>query len=108
MENIITPLAKSVLISLGLNATASEDEGIHKKKKMLGSGCRSSFSALRPLLRDALHKITPIISNDEIGDIIKIVKSLEDPGLLSEGVSETIQNEAKEQKRRILSMLLGT
>ena len=41
-------------------------------------------------------------------DIIKIVKSLEDFGLLLKGVSETIQNEAKEQKRRFLSMLLGT
>ena len=41
-------------------------------------------------------------------DIIKLVKSLEDSGLLLEGVSETIQNEAKEQKGRFLSMLLGT
>ena len=40
-------------------------------------------------------------------DIIKIVKSLEDSGLLLEGVSETIQNEAKEQKGGFLSMLLG-
>ena len=41
-------------------------------------------------------------------DIIKIVESLEDSGLLSEGVSETIWNEAKEQKGGFLSMLLGT
>ena len=34
-------------------------------------------------------------------DIMKIVKSLEDSGLLLKGVSETIQNELKEQKRRI-------
>ena len=40
-------------------------------------------------------------------DIIKIVKSLEDSGLLLKGVSETIQNEAKEQKVGFLSMLLG-
>ena len=40
--------------------------------------------------------------------ILKIVKSLEDSGLLSEGVSETIKNEAKEQKGRFLSMLLST
>ena len=38
----------------------------------------------------------------------KIAKSLEDSGLLLEGVSETIQNEAKEQKGGFLSMLLGT
>ena len=34
------------------------------------------------------------MSNDEMEDIIKIVKSLEDYGLLSRGVSKTIQNEA--------------
>ena len=41
-------------------------------------------------------------------DILKIVKSLEDSGVLLKGVSETIQNEAKEQKGGFLSMLLGT
>ena len=41
-------------------------------------------------------------------DIIKIVKSLEDSALLLKGVSETVQNEAKEQKGGFLSMLLGT
>ena len=41
-------------------------------------------------------------------DIIEIVKSLKDSGLLFKGVSETIQNEAKEQKGGFLSMLLGT
>ena len=40
--------------------------------------------------------------------IIEIVKSLEDSGLLLKRVSETIQNEAKEQKGGYLSMLLGT
>ena len=51
---------------------------------------------------------TLIISNDEIEDIIKIVKSLEDYGLLLKGVTETVQNEVKEQKGGFLSMLLGT
>ena len=51
---------------------------------------------------------TLIISNDEIRDIIKIVKSLEGSGLLLEGATETVQNEVKEQKGRFLSMLLGT
>ena len=41
-------------------------------------------------------------------DILKIVRSLEDSGLLLKGVSETIQNESKEQKGGFLSMLLGT
>ena len=88
---MIKPLAKSVLIPLGLTAAASvADAGIHKK--ILGS-----------------RNMTPlIISNDEIEDIIKIVKSLEDSGLLLKGVTETVQNEVKEQKGGFLSMLLGT
>ena len=40
-------------------------------------------------------------------DIIKIVKSLEDSGLLLKGVTKTVQNEVKEQKGEFLSMLLG-
>ena len=51
---------------------------------------------------------TLIISNNEIEDIIKIVKSLEDSGLLLKGVTETVQNEVKERKGGFLSMLLGT
>ena len=50
---------------------------------------------------------TLIISNDEIHDIIKIVKSLEDSGLLIEGVTKTVQNEVKEQKGGFFSALLG-
>ena len=41
-------------------------------------------------------------------DIIKTVKSLEDSGLLLKGVAETVQNEVKEKKGGVLSMLLGT
>ena len=59
-------------------------------KKILGSG-----------------NTTLIISNNEIEDIIKIVKSLEDSGLLLKGVTETVQNEI-EQKGGFLSMLLDT
>ena len=51
---------------------------------------------------------TLIISNNEIEDIIKIVKSLEDSGLLLTGVTETVQNEIKEQKGGFFSMLLST
>ena len=43
----------------------------------------------------ASHNTTLIISNDEMEDIIKIVKSLEDSGLLLKGVTETVQNEVK-------------
>ena len=93
MKNVIKPLAKSVLIPLGLTAAASAaDAGIHKK--ILGSGHHPSFTTL-------------ILSNNEMEDIIKIVKSLEDSGLLLKGVTKTVPNEVKEQKGGFLSMLLG-
>ena len=41
-------------------------------------------------------------------NLIKIVKSLDDSGLLLKGVTESVQNEVKEQKGGFLSMLLGT
>ena len=51
---------------------------------------------------------TPLILlNKDIEDLIKIVKSLEDSGLLLKGVMESVQNEVTEQKGGFLSMLLG-
>ena len=50
---------------------------------------------------------TLIISNDEMNDIMKIVKSLEESGLLIKSISKIIQNEAKEQKDGFISILLG-
>ena len=77
IKNVIKPLAKSVLIPLGLTAAASAaDAGIHKK--ILGSG-----------------NTTLIISNNEMEDIIKTIKLLEDSSLLLKGVTETVQNEVK-------------
>ena len=92
MKSVIKPLAKSVLIPSGLTAAASAtNAGIHKK--ILGFGHNNT---------------TLIISNDEMDDFLKIVKSLGDSGVLLKGVSETIQHEAKEQRGGFLSMLLGT
>ena len=88
--DVLTPLANSVLKALELTAAASAtDAAIHKE--MFGSGTT-----------------TLIISNDEINDTMKIIKSLEESSLLIKDVSKTIRNEAKEQKRGFLSMLLGT
>ena len=69
-----------------------------------------SGSGERPLDLALPHhnNTTLIISNDEMDDILKVVKSLEDSGVLSKGVSETIQKEAKEQRGGFLGMLLGT
>ena len=77
MKNVIKPLNKNVLIPLVLIAAAlAADAGIHAK--ILGYA-----------------RTTLIISNDEMEDMIKIVKSTGDSGLLLKGTSETIQNKAK-------------
>ena len=49
-----------------------------------------------------------IISNEAMNDVMKIVKSLEESGLLIKGVGKTNKNEAKEQKGGFLGMLIGT
>ena len=90
IKHVIKPLAKTVLIPLGLTTAASAaDAGIHKK--ILGS-----------------DSTTLIISNEKINYIIKIVQALEDFNILLKGVTETVKNETKEQKGGFLSMLLGT
>ena len=90
LMKVAMPLAKNVLVPLGLSAAMSAIDG-SIKKNLLGSGTT-----------------TLIISNDEMNDIIKIVKSLEDSGVILKGVSEIIQHEAKEQRGGFPSMLLGT
>ena len=82
--NVLKPLAKSVLIPLRLTAAASAtDAAIHKK--MFGSG----FTTL-------------IISNEEMNDFMKTVKSLEESQLLIKGVSETIKMRQKNKKEGFL------
>ena len=87
MKNVLKPLAKSVLIPLGLTAaTSATDAAIHKK--MFGSG-----------------NTTLIISNEEMNDIMKIVKSFEGCGLSIKGASETFKNEQKNNRGGFLRML---
>ena len=70
MKNILKQLAKSVLIPLRLTAAASAtDTSVYKN--MFGSGMT-----------------TLIISNEEMSDILKIVKSLEESGLLTTGLAD--------------------
>ena len=87
------PLLKSVVKPLGmlvLTAAASAT-GAAINKKILGSG----------------NHTTLIISNDDMQDLLKIAKSLEDSGILLNGITETVKNEVKVQKGGFLSMLLG-
>ena len=97
-ENLLKALAKSVLMSLRVIAAASAiDAAIHKK--MISSGGRSSDLTKWTILN---------ISNEEMKDVMKTIKSLKESGLWIKGMSETIKNEAKEQKEGFFRMLLGT
>ena len=71
MRNVLTPLAKSVLVPLELPAATIQQKNF------------------------GLDTTALIISNEQMDDIMKIFKSLEESGLLKEGVSKTIKNKAK-------------
>ena len=75
--NVLKPLAKSILVPLRSTAAASATDAAIQKN-IYGSGTT-----------------TLIICKEEMEDIMKIYKSLEESGLLIKGVSETIKNEAK-------------
>ena len=80
MKNVIQTLAISVLIPLGITAAASTaDAEIHNK--ILDSGTTILT-----------------ISNEEMEGIMKIIKSVEDSGILLKGVTEIIRNKKKTKK----------
>ena len=81
LMKVAIPSAKNVLAPLGITAAASAiNAGI--QKKIHGSGAT-----------------TLIISNEKMNNIMKIVQTLEDSNILLKGVTKTINNETKEQKR---------
>ena len=88
--NVLKPLAKSVLIPLGLTATASTTDAAILKK---------IFGSDTTLLT---------VSSEEMNGIMKTVKSLEESRLLIKGVTQTIIIEEKEQKGGFLGMLVAT
>ena len=88
------PLLKSAVKPvgmLGLMAAASATDAAINKK-ILGSG----------------NQTTLIISNDDMQDLLKIVKSLKNSSILLNGITETVKNEVKEQRGGFLSMFLDT
>ena len=88
IKNVIKPLARFTA------AATVADAGIHKK--ILGSGRRHSFSS-------ASHNTTTlIIFNNEMKDIIKIVKSLEDSDLLLKGLLKQFKMKQKNKKEDFL------
>ena len=86
---VAMPLAKNVLAPLGLTAAMSAIDG-SIQKKIRGSGVKL------------------IIEQEDMKDIMKIIKALENSGILLKGVSKTSKNETKGQRDGFLSMLLGT
>ena len=86
---VAMPLAKNVLAPLGLTAAMSAIDGSIQKK-----------------IHDQEVKL--IIEQEDMNDILKIIEALENSGILLKGVSETIENETKEQRGGFLSMLIGT
>ena len=89
LMKVALPLAKYVLAPLGLTAAMSAIDG-SIQKKIHGSGVKL------------------IIEQEDMNDIMEIIKALENSGILLNGVSKTIKNETKEQRGGFLSMLLGT
>ena len=86
---VAMPLAKNVLAPLGLTAAMPANDGSIQKK-----------------IHDSGIKL--IIEQEDMKDIMKIIEALENSGILLKGVSKTIENETKEQRGGLLSMLLGT
>ena len=86
---VALPLAKNVLAPLGLTAAMSAIDG-SIQKKIHGLGVKL------------------IIEKEDMNDIMKIIKALENSDILLKGESKTIKNETKEQRGGFLSMLLGT
>ena len=86
---VAMPLAKNVLVPLGLTAAMSAIDG-SIQKKIHGSGVKL------------------IVEQEDLKNVMKIIKALEHSSILLKEVSKAIKNETKEQKGGFLSMLLGT
>ena len=95
LMKVAMPLAKNVLTPLGLTAAMSAIDG-SIQKKIHGSGATKGAGV----------KLN--IEQEDMKDIMKIIKVLENSGILLKGVSKAIKNETKEQRGGFLSMLLGT
>ena len=92
---VAMPLAKNVLAPLSLTAAMSAIVG-SIQNKIHGSGATKGAG------------VKLIIEQEDMNDIMKVIKALENSGILLKGVSKAIKNETKEQKGGFLSMLLGT
>ena len=91
LTKIVIPLARDNLPGLVSNLTSN---AINKfERKISGKG------AVR-----AGKGFTLFISNEDMNDIIKIIKSLEDSGVLIDGVTETVKDKIKNKKADFLEV----
>ena len=88
MKNVLKSLAKSVLVLLGLTAAAAADTAIHKNS-FGPTTCPSGLA----------KQATLIISSEEMNDIMKIVKSLEESDLLIKELVKELKMNQKNKKR---------
>ena len=95
LMKVALSLAKNALAPLGSPAAMSAIDG-SIQKKIHGSGATKGAG------------VKLIIEQEDMKDIMKIFKALENSGILLKGVSKTIKHETKEQRGEFLSMLLGT
>lgn len=89
---MLKPLAKCILIPLGLTAAVSATDAAIQEKKYY----------------DSAQQRTLFPSNEDLNDIVKIIKSLKDASLLIKDISETVENEIKELKEGFLGTLVAT
>ena len=80
MKDGLTPLANNISLSFGLSVGNSALDVTTQKKNY------------------GWETTALIISNEEREDIMKIVKSYKESGLLMKRISEAIKNEAREQR----------
>ena len=90
LMKVAVPLAKKYFRSIGNNSCC------------FSNWCRNSKKI------HSFRTATVIFSNEEMYDILKILQALEDSNVLLKGITKTIENETREQKRGFLGKLLGT
>ena len=93
LTNVAIPLARDNLPGLVSNLTSSAINTFDRK--IGGKGADRAGKGF-----------TLFISNEDINDIIRITKSLEDSGVLLDGVTEAVKHEKKKQEGGFLGALL--
>ena len=95
MKNVLTPLAKIVLVPLQLTSADLPTDAViqrkKKKEKNYGLGARTS-----------------VFSNEDLNDVMKTVKTFEESRFLIKCVSKTVKNGIEEQKGGFLSILAAS